>query len=1028
MKFKSNDKNVTLINHLNDLYEKAKWTNSGLLCCPTYEAEPDGSAMNFSSFDVLLYDNENFEGYPLRYGVSSGSLPLANHTTNYLYVDYNGGSPIVKVTSNVTLINLSTTVPFLTIFRTNHVVHINNWDALGLGLSEKILNRLVKTQRYIRETGLGVSLTPGELYVECEEGSAWFGAVRQELAEINTSITSPVDQRLFFFYHSGGAWALERRLGINNTQWDNGTNLVELTANRYAIAWIFRGIEDGLHLYAVAGRGDYTLSEAQSIARIPPLPNNISSHALFVAKIIIQKGAIVPTSISSAFDISLSPSPVANHGDLAGRSDANQHPLGSLWTGNISTPINQLVITTSNGQFTTNTIGLDYLNNVTLGTPQERNYLRFDGTNWVNDVITAGDVAVPALQENKFLQVNSIGTELQYKTLELDDITIPEPSVGQEYYVKPALVGSEYKLVYEVFPFIPTTLQSLSNVTITTPQEDDVLTYDGENWVNSGVIIKETLDELDDTNIVEPNTGDYLRYSSAGFWEAEPVGLADVIVPSDNDNKFIKVNSENGQLTPSFVDVSDIVVDSDLHLDEILKVGSDNRLLYLIPTLNLLEDVFINSNTVIEGHVVRYTGSQFQNAFVKLSEIQSLVADDGKFVKVGASGLEAVDVDIPTSINDLDDVDIVEPTVGEYLRYNSEGDWEADVVGVPDLFVLSDQRGKFLQVDPSDDILRYKALDINDFQVEEISAGVDYYIKHTLVGSDYKLIYDPVPNIPTTLNQLSDVTTSSVQESDLIQRVGSAWVNRNVSTAIQKGVANGVAPLDADNKVPITHAKTGANSLVLTDAENKIPLANLPVLGSGGYTLVSLGSLANGQTIAYSTLSGYPLILVELEMYGTGAWANNTRIHTVSHVVTPARFSYATRETSGGLVWSGSNQGYYDSYMGTKYDIDARPAEPSSIHLPSASLQTEGTAGRVYGTIGGNDLFAYYWVTDSVTNYMIYGGVPFYFENSSTITTTGNPTLSKAYLKRSSSTLVTAYVPTSGVTGVSLRINIYGVS
>ena len=92
---------------------------------------------------------------------------------------------------------------------------------------------------------------------------------------------------MFFFYHSGGNWTSSTIAQYNNSQYDNGTNLVSLTSNRYAVNWVFRGIENQKHLYIVLGTGDYTINQAEA-ASVPTLPTTISSHAMLVGKIIVQ--------------------------------------------------------------------------------------------------------------------------------------------------------------------------------------------------------------------------------------------------------------------------------------------------------------------------------------------------------------------------------------------------------------------------------------------------------------------------------------------------------------------------------------------------------------------------------------------------------------------------------------------------------------------------------------------------------------------------------------------------------------------
>ena len=127
-------------------------------------------------------------------------------------------------------------------------------------------------------------------------GRIWVGAVSVDLDVIATSTDN-----MFFWYHSAGAWTSSTVTQYNNTQYDNGTNLVALTSNRYAVNWIYRGVENQKHLYCILGTGDYTLQQALDSTE-PAKPINISSHAVLVGRVIVQNGASTAQSIRSAFD------------------------------------------------------------------------------------------------------------------------------------------------------------------------------------------------------------------------------------------------------------------------------------------------------------------------------------------------------------------------------------------------------------------------------------------------------------------------------------------------------------------------------------------------------------------------------------------------------------------------------------------------------------------------------------------------------------------------------------------------------
>ena len=294
---------------------------NGACVVPTIADNGDGS-ITVGNGEYHLSTRTDGKGTN-NYIISGGVFSLTDNAQNYLVADYNGGTPIVRVISDVNLINETTIVPIFSVYRSGTVLHSQNWDALGVALANKVHQSIVKTQRYRRESGLGLSEVATR-YLSVGSGRVWVGAVPVDIASVLTSTDN-----LRLYYHSGGVWTLSVQTQYNNTQYDNGTNLVNLTANRYAVNWIFRGIENQKHVYVVLGRGDYTLAQAQE-AVLPAIPTVISSHAALVGKLIVQNGATTATSIQSAFDVQFSTATPNAHNDLTGRDVADVHPAGSI--------------------------------------------------------------------------------------------------------------------------------------------------------------------------------------------------------------------------------------------------------------------------------------------------------------------------------------------------------------------------------------------------------------------------------------------------------------------------------------------------------------------------------------------------------------------------------------------------------------------------------------------------------------------------------------------------------------------------
>lgn len=274
-------------------------------------ADLGNGSVTIGNGNYCLSNNVAGEGYITQYAITGNTFVLTDNAINYIVANYNSGTPIIEVITDVTLINETTIVPIYTIFRNGIYLHIQNWDSLATALVNKIHQSIVKTQRYRRQSGLALSES-GTRNLNLTTGIIWTGAVPITLDAIATATDN-----MFLWYHVGGVWTQSIIAQYNNTQYDNGTDLVTLSNGKYAVSWVFRGVESGKHLYIILGGGDYTLAEAQE-AVLGGIPNAISSHAVLVGKVIVAKSAATATSIQSAFDTQFSTATPNSHNDLVG--------------------------------------------------------------------------------------------------------------------------------------------------------------------------------------------------------------------------------------------------------------------------------------------------------------------------------------------------------------------------------------------------------------------------------------------------------------------------------------------------------------------------------------------------------------------------------------------------------------------------------------------------------------------------------------------------------------------------------------
>ncbi len=307
--------------------------------------------MNLPALKVALFDNTNnyepVEIYSVSNGTtgSGGITGLTNNDTNYIVVDYNGGTPIYKVYDNDGVVNDSSVVLIYIVYRADNFIHVLEFGNYGTGLSNKLNDRLLMTDRFGWESGLSLGLSGSTGVVTLSSGVAWNASYRQSLAALNSQ-----DDIFFKSYHSGGTWTYNTTGNtLNNTYYDNGTNSVVATSGKYLVNWYFRGQEVNDHLYEVYGTDEYDNVADAQLSVEPILPELVSSHAFLTGRIIVKVGENTGYT-ESAFVRVFQSTQVTNHNDLLGIQGGSAGEYYHL----SSTQYNNLAFKNINNNFSTN--------------------------------------------------------------------------------------------------------------------------------------------------------------------------------------------------------------------------------------------------------------------------------------------------------------------------------------------------------------------------------------------------------------------------------------------------------------------------------------------------------------------------------------------------------------------------------------------------------------------------------------------------------------------------------------------------
>ncbi len=280
-----------------------------------------------SSGEVVAYTTTDWIGSIKKYTVPSKILTVADFSLpNYLYVEISSGTASYKITTTASLINSSNRIAVALCHLSGSAVHSMRLDS-AKATSTRILNRLtVGSDRFKWVSGLTLSESTGRI-VKISSGVAYFGINRPNLTATNSS-----DVGLDFWYRVAGSWNRTTISTYNNTQYDDGTNLVELqNDSKFGINWIYRCFSDFESVAYVLGKGSYgSISEAVQEPIPTNLPDAIRLNMILVGRIIFQKNSSSAAKIESAFTQVFASVPINNHNDLYGTEDVNAHPASSI--------------------------------------------------------------------------------------------------------------------------------------------------------------------------------------------------------------------------------------------------------------------------------------------------------------------------------------------------------------------------------------------------------------------------------------------------------------------------------------------------------------------------------------------------------------------------------------------------------------------------------------------------------------------------------------------------------------------------
>jgi hypothetical protein len=226
------------------------------------------------------------------------ALALTDANLNYIYVDYNSGTPIVG--ASTTKPNGFDRVVIGTAFRDGTTLYIVEAARETVNDSTGINIHRNEELGYIQliENGGALVSHVGTNNIAITSATWWLAQTRYTTAAVDTSSGDT-----FTYYYNitspSSYTEVLTQTAINNTQYDNAGTLTALSNNQYGTHYIYKGASGDS--YVIYGTGNFNLTQAEQDTAPSITPQHFSKYAVLIAKVIIKKSATGFTDVLSAF-------------------------------------------------------------------------------------------------------------------------------------------------------------------------------------------------------------------------------------------------------------------------------------------------------------------------------------------------------------------------------------------------------------------------------------------------------------------------------------------------------------------------------------------------------------------------------------------------------------------------------------------------------------------------------------------------------------------------------------------------------
>jgi len=243
------------------------------------------------------------------------NVSLTDNSMNYIYIDYNSGTPIYAVTTNYDSINLHSQIIIGRVYRLGTSLFISN---VGQDIQDTILRDLVRIQTARRlewASGSILSFVTATRQPIVSAGVFFSNYDKINMAAFNASGT---DRFTTWYRNGSGGWSyVTAQQNIDNANYDNNSGTLQaLGVGDYGVHWIYQLTDGSIH--AQYGQNTYSsIANARNSTVPASQPPPVIGLGILIGRLIIARNATTIYEASSAFSTTFTGTSTTNHNDLA---------------------------------------------------------------------------------------------------------------------------------------------------------------------------------------------------------------------------------------------------------------------------------------------------------------------------------------------------------------------------------------------------------------------------------------------------------------------------------------------------------------------------------------------------------------------------------------------------------------------------------------------------------------------------------------------------------------------------------------